>query len=281
MELNICEGDYGLPSLDSDCLHLLLLANVTKIPLNVISRQIKYPIFAHDTKIMREYAEVQNHLVKLGFSVDYSLTSKQKNETYVLKNMLKLYISPIIKYLWWVNECNYENFTSKWFMSSAKFPFNFTGLRRLKSEAASFFELNFANETLENIKMVLNKGFKECLYIFAARLLKSPYIYGDDISSLDIVLYGYLAPILKIPFPENEFKEILESNPIFSSFVSKINKIYFPEIQYTEKYIKTSIFDDYTDHNHQNIVFFFGFIVSMTILGVGVSKVIGKENIKT
>lgn len=281
MELNICEGDYGLSSLDSDCLHLMLLAKVTKLPLNVTSRQVKYPVFVHDTNALRNYSEVQNYLLKLGYSPDISLNSQETYEAYVVINMLKFYLSPVIKYLWWVNEYNYENFTSKWFKRSFKFPYNLHGLRQLRNEASSLLQIRFPDEDLENVKQILLKQFKECFPSVSTRLANSLYYYGNNISSVDIILYGYLAPILSIPFPDNEFKDVLEKDPVFSKFVSRINQIYFPDIQYTEKYIKGTLLNEDADLNHQNIVFFFGFMVSLVMIGLSVLKVSSESNVKS
>lgn len=280
MELNICEGDYGLASLDPECLQILLLGKVTKAPLSTTSKQsTKYPIFKHENKRMERFPEVQNYLEKLGYTSDGRLNMKQQNEAYALKTMVQVNLGPVLKYLWWINECNYENFTTRWFMSSIKFPFNFAGIRRLKNEALSFLQLQFPNETLETIKNILIKKFKDCFPLFVNRLSKSSFYFGDEISSLDIILYGYLAPIIKIPFPQNEFKDAIENYSLFYNFISKINRNFFPEISYTEKYFQVTRTNEEMELNHPKIVFFFGLIVTVTIFGVGLSRALGKENI--
>lgn len=281
MELGICEGDFGLSSLDSDCLQLLLLAKVSKVPLNIVSHQINYPVFIHNSFKMKDFLEVKSYLFKLGYSSDFLLDETQKSEAYAMINMLKNYITPILKYLWWINEFNYENFSSKWMLYSVRFPFNFIGLRKLKNEAIEYLELKYPNHSFEDIKIHLLKDLKECIPVFARKLSRQPYFFGSNISSVDIVLYGYMAPILKIPFPENEFKEIIESYPIFSHFITRMNAAYFPEIQYTEKYIKTAMFGDETEKGHERLVFVFGFMVALGMVTYTMSKSVWRNLYKT
>lgn len=69
---------------------------------------------------------------------------------------------------------------------------------------------------------------------------RSLFLFGTrKPCSLDIILYSYLAIIIKVPFPCNEFgARIREHCTELNRFVQIIDEIYFPEIQYEEKYFK-------------------------------------------
>lgn len=287
MELSICEGDYGLPSLDADCLRLLLLAKVAKVPLNVRIRQNCHPILNHDGRKIADCDIAVGYLQEVGFGIDYPLSKWQVCESYVFSRMVRRYLSPVVKYVWWIDEFNYENFTAKWFMSSGCFPFNLAALRRLRcvvnpispqtndpnfrNAAKELIELNFPKDPSDCVKNSLIKDFEECCCLFDLKLRKSKFFYGPTISSIDVLIYSYLAPLMKIPFPENEFKEVIESYPVLIRYVVNITDTYFPEVKYTEKYIKTAMFEEELEGNVYSLLFF-GFLVSMAMIGMSCSK---------
>lgn len=145
-----------------------------------------------------------------------------------------------------------------------------------RNDALEYMKFKYPNEQADYVKSSLLKDFENCCPVFTSRLSKSKYFYGDKISTIDVLIYSYIAPLLKIPFPENEFKEMIESHPVLIRYVININEVYFPEIRYTEKYIKTLMFDEELQSNLFSVVLF-GVLASMAMVGMTLSKYIKKN----
>merc|ERR1712241_811747 len=69
------------------------------------------------------------------------------------------------------------------------------------------------------------------------RLAEGHYMFGRSPSSVDAVMYGYLAPLLKAPFPSNTLQNYLNSCTNLVKFVVRISQNYFPRVvkSYEEK----------------------------------------------
>ena len=51
--------------------------------------------------------------------------------------------------------------------------------------------------TLQMVESAVYKKAEECLSLLARRLGEEPYFFGKSPSSVDALMYGYLAPLLK------------------------------------------------------------------------------------
>ena len=63
------------------------------------------------------------------------------------------------------------------------------------------------------IETAVYKNAQECLNMMSERLGDQPYLFGKAPSSVDALLYGYLAPLLKAPFPNPKLKNHLQACP--------------------------------------------------------------------
>ena len=54
--------------------------------------------------------------------------------------------------------------------------------------------------TVGMVEAAVYKRAEECLSVLARRLGDEPYFFGKSPSSLDALMYGYLAPLLKARF---------------------------------------------------------------------------------
>lgn len=272
MELNVCEGDYGLPSLDSNCLRLLLLARVAKVPLNV-SVKLPYPTLHRldGSRLADDCTAATQHLLQVGCSPDVGLRADQLSDCYAFSTLLEHVMRPVLSYVWWINDYNYDNFTARWLRSSAAFPASFAAAKRMRQTARLYFEMRFPNVSGDAVKPSLLRDFDELCLTFGRKLAASRFLYGQAISSLDILLYSYLAPLLKIPFPENDWRDVVESQPALVRFVAHVTHVYFPEVAYTEKYIKTAMFDDELDGGLRSLVLF-AFLVTTAMMSLSLTK---------
>ena len=56
------------------------------------------------------------------------------------------------------------------------------------------------------------------------------YLFGIAPSSADAILYGYLAPLIKAPFPNPSLQNHVKANDNLWKFVSHINLTYFAKV---------------------------------------------------
>ena len=67
--------------------------------------------------------------------------------------------------------------------------------------------------------------------MIAERLGKNnTYLFGVAPSSADAILYGYLAPLIKAPFPNPSLQNHVKANDNLWKFVSHINLTYFAKV---------------------------------------------------
>lgn len=69
---------------------------------------------------------------------------------------------------------------------------------------------------------------EKCLTCLSYRLGNNNFFYGNSPSSLDAVVYGCLAPLVKAPFPSNVLQNHVKASANLLRFVSRITQRYFP-----------------------------------------------------
>ena len=75
------------------------------------------------------------------------------------------------------------------------------------------------------------KNAEECLNMVSERLgNNTTYLFGKAPSSADAILYGYLAPLIKAPFPHPSLQNHVKANENLWKFVSHINLTYFAKV---------------------------------------------------
>ena len=71
---------------------------------------------------------------------------------------------------------------------------------------------------------------EKCLTLLSNRLGESKYFFGNQATSLDAIIYSYLAPLLRAPFPNPTLQNHLKACNNLVSFVIRISQKYFPAI---------------------------------------------------
>ena len=81
------------------------------------------------------------------------------------------------------------------------------------------------------IESAVFKNAEECLNMVSERLgSTNTYLFGMAPSSADAILYGYLAPLIKAPFPNPSLQNHVKANDNLWKFVSHINLTYFAKV---------------------------------------------------
>ena len=71
---------------------------------------------------------------------------------------------------------------------------------------------------------------EKCLTLLSNRLGDSKYFFGNQPTSLDAIVYSYLAPLLKTPFPNSTLQNHLKACTNLVTFVARISQKYYPNI---------------------------------------------------
>lgn len=92
---------------------------------------------------------------------------------------------------------------------------------------ALFGELE--HDVLENL---LLKEAQKCLTLLSERLGEAEFFFGKHPTSFDAAVFSYLAPLLKVPFPNsNQLTSHIKACDNLGSFVNRILKKYFPVVR--------------------------------------------------
>lgn len=261
--LKVLEGDYGLASMDPECLQLLLLAKVSKLSVDVSWNTWKFPALTDGEVELNNFPAIVKYMEA---PVNLTLTYRQKCEAFVIISMMRYSLLPVVKYVYWLDQYNFDEFTSKWFQKSKSLLFNRIFLKQYRDNAHQLLTSRFPYAESNEFPQYLFPIFQECILYFAPRLRTYMFYFGNSPSIVDIALYGYLAPLLKVPFPNNIYGQYLREFNTIVYYVNRIHRAYFPEVLYTEKYIRPNIIP-VSENDISSILVLAGCAVFMSVLG--------------
>ncbi|XP_054596793.1 metaxin-1a isoform X1 [Nothobranchius furzeri] len=264
-ELFCWEGDWGLPSVSTDCLVVLAYAQFAGAPLKL--RKICNPwrspsgslpaLKTNQKETLSRPADIIIHLRKQKFNADYDLSAKEgadslafislmeekltpalvtrfvlvKHEVIFLKLLLILRFELLQIYTFWVEPKNYVDVTRRWYAEHMTFPLNFFLPGRMQSRQLEKLRLLRGDESLEageELEKELYCDAAECMNLLSQRLGSQKFFFGDSPSSLDAYVFGHLAPILKCKLPNGKLQQHLKSLDNLTNFCSDILLLYFP-----------------------------------------------------
>ncbi|KAG5892755.1 hypothetical protein JTB14_027019 [Gonioctena quinquepunctata] len=245
-QLLVYDGDFSLPSFDIECIKSIVYTTIAGVPVQMrLLDNVKQctfnsaPSFIHKNLRFRSFNESVLYLRTLNYNLDSKLNAKQSSETLAITNFVLSKLKPVLEFYYWVDQRNCEEFTNVWFMKALPFPFNYVHTRRFKEKALALIETLYPTETnLDVIKEFLQRTALESLSNLSARLGTSDYFYGDVPTTLDVLVYSYIAPLLKLPFPSNELSTLLSMWPNLTNLVKRIDAKYFPSIPKGPKYLR-------------------------------------------
>lgn len=236
MEIDVWKGDWGLPSIDIECLQILTLAKFAGVPLQVnrtnnplFTPKGKLPVFRHNKQVLSSFEAVCAYLKQRNYSPDFGLSTKQCSEITAYTKYLWDNLYPALQYVWWIDQRNYLGLTRTWYAKALPFPLNYYYPGHYESKAKDLIETLYRNiDDPDMIQTQVYSKAEKCLTAMSIRLGESEFLFGSHPSSLDATLYAYLAPLLKAPFPNNALQNHLKSCNNLHKFVSRISQRYFP-----------------------------------------------------
>ncbi|XP_051991557.1 metaxin-1-like isoform X2 [Xyrauchen texanus] len=239
LELYCWKGDYGLPSVDVDCLIVLAYAKFSGAPLKVhkITNPWRSPTGTLPALKTREEGSISQpskiiiHLRKQKYNADYDLSAKEGADTLAFVSLLEEKLLPALVYTLWIDSKNYVDVTRCWYTENIPFPLNFLLPNRIHGQQLERLRLVRGDPILEpgeQLEKELYHDAFECMTYLSQRLGSQKFFFGDSPSSLDAYVFAHLAPLLKIKLPNGKLQQHLNSLNNLQQFCTNILELYFP-----------------------------------------------------
>lgn len=233
------EGDWGLPSVHTDCLVVLAYAQFAGAPLKLrkTSNPWRSPcgsLPALRTKqngTLSRPSDIIIHLRKQKFNADFDLSAREGADSLAFISLMEEKLTPALIYAFWVEPKNYVEVTRSWYAEHLPFPFNFFLPGQMQRHQLDKLRLLRGDESLEaseEVEKELYREAAECMNLLSQRLGTNKFFFGDSPSSLDAYVFGNLAPVLRCRLPGGKLQLHLKSLENLSSFCSNILQLYFP-----------------------------------------------------
>lgn len=133
-------------------------------------------------------------------------------------------------YMWFVEERNYVELTRPWYAKRLPFPSNYTVPGQMQRRAEADHRAQFSEyDEVSTQETALLKEAQKCLTLLSEKLGDQEFFFGRQPTSFDAIVFSYLAPMLKVPFPSfNHIQTHLKACDNLTSFISRILQKYFP-----------------------------------------------------
>ncbi|KAM9294625.1 metaxin-1 [Gastrophryne carolinensis] len=239
MELYCWKGDWGLPTVDVDCLTVLTYARFSGAPLKVhkLSNPWRSPsgqlpaLKTPDQGVLFQPSKIITHLRKQKYNADYDLSATQGADTLAFISLLEEKLLPALIHTFWVDAKNYVDHTRKWFAETIPFPLNFFIPNQMHKRYLERLRL-IRGESWREDDQVLEKQLytdaHECLNLLSQRLGTQKFFFGESPASLDAYVFSHLAPVMYVKLPSNRLQQHLRSLTNLCQYCSSIHTLYFP-----------------------------------------------------
>ncbi|XP_051921634.1 metaxin-1a [Hippocampus zosterae] len=238
-ELFVWEGDWGLPSVNSDCLVLLAYAQFSGAPLKVhkVCNPWRCPggaipalRTAHKEALWRP-SDIIIHLRKQKYNADFDLSAKEAADSLAFIALIQQKLTPAVLYALWVEPKNFVEVTRRWYAEHMSFPLSLFLPGRMQRHQLDTLRLlrgDASLEASEELEKELYGDATDCMDLLSQRLGTQKFFFGDSPSSLDAFVFGWLAPILKCKLPSGKLQQHLKSLDNLHAFCANILLVYFP-----------------------------------------------------
>ncbi|CAD5209360.1 unnamed protein product [Bursaphelenchus okinawaensis] len=231
MSLYVSPSFYGLASVDSQSLQFLAAAQFCLYKVTVVHCRRKsdsptgiIPSYVGENVQITDFLEFVDHLRRQHSEIqlDSDLSDKDKILVEGFDALLKTRLVPALEQLFWLDEFNYAAMASRMVSKTTAWPHYFFYLSKKRSEARKIVDRT--GKMPEDLELDAIKT----LNLLASKLGASKYFNGMKPSSLDALIYGYLAPLYRLPMANDRLKLQLKALPNLAVFLETIGSIYSP-----------------------------------------------------
>jgi len=241
MELEVWPSDFLLPSIDCRSLQFLVCARMCAAPIRIIkdspqpwtSPSGTLPVFRHGpSTAYTTFHKFANYLRKQipELTLDGHLTDAERSEAKALESLLHEKLHPAYLHTVWVDLPNYNVVTNRWYTRRLPAFYGMFYSNKQRRHAISYVRECVPGDlvTDEDIRLAVTKQALHCINLLSAKLGDKKYFFGDKPTSLDALTFGYLAPLLKLPLPNDRIQLHLRQCANLVRFVDAVIAVYLP-----------------------------------------------------
>ncbi|CAM9486163.1 unnamed protein product [Lampetra planeri] len=238
MELLCWRGAWGLPSVDSGCLIVMAYAHFSNAPVKLKKTGNPresvtgcLPILKSGDETISKPLNILNCFRKEQYNADYDLSPKQGADTMAFVALIEEKLLPALLHTFWVDDQNYTGVTRPWYASTMPFPFNMFAPYRSSQQALTRLKLSVGRPpymSLAEMEAQIYWDAKECLNLLSFQLGEKAFFFGEMPSSLDAVVFGHLAPLLKAPLLTKKLQLHLKAIENLCAFCERVLLRCFP-----------------------------------------------------
>lgn len=240
-ELMVMPGDWGLPSIDLRCLTVMAYVRFTGAPIqftrcegpkSLVDNDLPVYVSPGDEKVKGSAQCIIQYLRSNHITADFDLSPASCADVIAYGHMLERKILPGLLYAFWVDKKNYNSFTRPWYAASLPFYYRWFIPVRMQSKAQgrilSLFDMERISE--EELEAQVYQNAKDGLTILSNKLGDNEYLLGASPTSLDAIVFGYVATVAKIPFPNAPLHtHLVNKCPNLIDYMDRIINVFFPE----------------------------------------------------
>ncbi|KAK0426214.1 hypothetical protein QR680_009590 [Steinernema hermaphroditum] len=231
MQLQVWPSDFCLPSVDANCLQFMACAKFCAAPVNIVSSvspwkapKGEFPVFTNGNDTITNISEFITFLRNSSQDVvlDGDISDTEMCSFDAFHSLLRKTLYPAQLQFLWVDKSNYATVTHQWYSSKLPFPYNMFYMERRRRKAQQYITSygQSENQIVTDAIQMIN--------LLSAKLGDNKYFCGDKPSSLDALIFGYLAPFLKLPMPSDRLTLHLSACSNLVRFVESVISIYLP-----------------------------------------------------
>ncbi|XP_001601774.2 metaxin-1 isoform X1 [Nasonia vitripennis] len=239
-QVDVWKGDWGLPSVDVDCLKILTYAKFSNIPLSIKATNNPFgspngqlPVLRYKNNSFCTVDKILEVFREHKYTPDNGITRSQNADVAAFNTMLDECIRPALQYLWWVDQPNLNQVIRPWYCKALPFPFNFYYPGKYEKQAKDMLEALHPTKEDKAAESSIYSKAQKCLTTLSTRLGESDYFFGSVPTTFDALVFSYLAPLLKVPLPSCSLQNHLKACENLVKFVTRILQKYF-EYDYQE-----------------------------------------------
>ncbi|XP_065059748.1 metaxin-1-like isoform X2 [Rhopilema esculentum] len=239
MELFCWEGEWGLPSIDIECLEVLAHLKFAETPAAIkfsrtptLNKSIKsFPILKkRDGTFISGADDILNHLRDNDQHPDIGLSPQQYADIVSLKALVKDRIHPYITFCLWLDGKNFTEFSRPLYAKKCVFPLNFIIPGKLYNNAQDFINSTKAhvNTTQDQLADELYLEAVDSINLLETYLADKEFFFGSKPTSFDALIFAYLAPLVKAKLASTKLQNHVRACDNLTKFVSRILTRFFP-----------------------------------------------------
>lgn len=237
LKLHLHPGDQYVASFEPQSLQVLTYLKLANCSAKVTIKSTCYSntptLFPRSQPPIQHSYEIITHLKDLGHDIDSHLSQQERSEMLAYSDLLSDRLLPAILYMQWLDTDNYLNVTRLKYGKLLAFPRSLFYLSSNRKSVNNFIMRGSSPETtVEGKKIELLRRATECLSLLSSKLSRNKYLYGDQPSSLDAMLFGYLEVIRQCPLlGNNTLNTKLNSSHNLVGFCHRMKEDCFPQMK--------------------------------------------------